>query len=173
MHDLTNAVWIELRKATRSRMPLFTALGFLVLPCGLAFFMFIYKYPTFARNIGLISAKANLAGGAATWPYYLGVLGQAIAIGGIAVLSLVESWVFGREFACCAGCAGEYSPGEISCRGALVSSPDRDALPRELAFRGGDWTVAGDSRSVLARNCNAGGRRLPDYPQCFSVRVLR
>ena len=31
MHDLTNAVWIELRKATRSRMPLFTALGFLVL----------------------------------------------------------------------------------------------------------------------------------------------
>ena len=98
MHDLTNAVWIELRKTTRSRMPLFTALGFLVLPCGLAFFMFIYKYPTFARNIGLISAKANLAGGAATWPYYLGVLGQAIAIGGIAVFSLVESWVFGREF---------------------------------------------------------------------------
>ena len=98
MHDLANAVWIELRKATRSRMPLFTALGFLVLPCGLAFFMFIYKYPTFARNIGLISAKANLAGGAATWPYYLGVLGQAIAIGGIAVFSLVESWVFGREF---------------------------------------------------------------------------
>src|SRR5260370_27209594 len=44
MRDLTNAVWIELRKATRSRMPLFTALGFLVLPCGLAFFMFIYKY---------------------------------------------------------------------------------------------------------------------------------
>ena len=98
MHDLTNAVWIELRKATRSRMPLFTVLGFLVLPCGLAFFMFIYKYPTFARNIGLISAKANLAGGAATWPYYLGVLGQAIAIGGIALFSLVESWVFGREF---------------------------------------------------------------------------
>ena len=98
MHDLTNAVWIEVRKATRSRMPLFTALGFLVLPCGLAFFMFIYKYPTFARNIGLMSAKANLAGGAATWPYYLGVLGQAIAIGGIALFSLVESWVFGREF---------------------------------------------------------------------------
>ena len=57
MHDLTNAVWIELRKATRSRMPLFTALGFLVLPCGLAFFMFIYKYPTFARNIGLLAQK--------------------------------------------------------------------------------------------------------------------
>jgi ABC-2 type transport system permease protein len=99
MRDLTNAVWIELRKATRSRMPLFTALGFLVLACGLAFLMFIYKDPTFARSIGLMSAKANLAGGAATWPYYLGLLGQAIAIGGLLVFSLVESWVFGREFA--------------------------------------------------------------------------
>ena len=99
MRDLMNAVWIELRKAARSRMPLFTALGFLVLACGLAFLMFIYKYPTFARSIGLISAKANLAGGAATWPYFLGVLGQAIAIGGLLLFSLVESWVFGREFA--------------------------------------------------------------------------
>ena len=99
MRDLTDAVWIELRKATRSRMPLFTALGFLVLACGLAFLMFIYKNPTFARSVGLISAKANLAGGAATWPYFLGILGQATAIGGLLVFSLVESWVFGREFA--------------------------------------------------------------------------
>ena len=99
MRDLTNAVWIELRKATRSPMPLFTALGFLVLAGGLAFLMFIYKYPTFARSIGLISTKANLAGGAATWPYYLRTLGQAIAIVGLLLFSLVESWVFGREFA--------------------------------------------------------------------------
>ncbi len=98
MHDLTHAVWIELRKATRSLMPLFTALGFLVLACGLAFLMFIYKYPAFARSIGLISSKASLAGGVASWPYYLGLLSQAIGIVGILVFSLVESWVFGREF---------------------------------------------------------------------------
>src|SRR5215469_16013416 len=96
MRDLTNAVWIELRKAARSRMPLFTALGFLVLAVGLAFLMFIYKYPTFARSIGLVSAQANLAGGAATWPYYLGLLSQALAVVGILLFSLVESWVFGR-----------------------------------------------------------------------------
>src|SRR5215472_6268593 len=99
MRDLANAVWIELRKATRSQMPLFTALGVLVLAFGLAFLMFIYKYPTFARSIGLISTKANLSGGAATWPYYLGILGQALAIGGLLLFSLVESWVFGREWA--------------------------------------------------------------------------
>jgi ABC-2 type transport system permease protein len=99
MNDLTNAVWIELRKATRSRMPLFTALGFLAVAFGIAFLMFVYKYPTFARTIGLISAKANLAGGTADWPYYLGFLAQAIAAGGILLFSLIESWVFGREFA--------------------------------------------------------------------------
>ena len=98
IRDLMNALWIELRKATRSRMPLFTALGLLVLGCGLAFLMFIYKYPTFARSIGLISVKANLAGGASTWPFYLGLLGQALAVAGILLFSLVESWVFGREW---------------------------------------------------------------------------
>jgi ABC-2 type transport system permease protein len=99
MHDLTNAVWIELRKATRSRMPLFTALGFLIVPLAGAFLMFVYKYPTFARQIGLISAKANLAGGTADWPSYLGILALGIAVGGILLFSLIESWVFGREFA--------------------------------------------------------------------------
>lgn len=99
MNDLTNAVWIELRKATRSRMPLFTALGFLIVPLAGAFLMFVYKYPTFARQIGLISAKANLAGGTADWPTYLGLLAQATAVGGILLFSLIESWVFGREFA--------------------------------------------------------------------------
>src|SRR5215467_9388318 len=99
MNDLSNALWIELRKATRSRMPLFTALGSLILPLVGAFFMFVYKDPEFARSIGLVSAKANLAGGTASWPSYLGLLAQGIAVGGIGLFGLMEIWVFGREFA--------------------------------------------------------------------------
>jgi ABC-2 type transport system permease protein len=99
MNDLANVLWIELRKTTRSRMPLLTALGSLILPLAGAFFMFVYKYPGFARNIGLISAKANLVGGTASWPSYLDLLAQGIAVGGILLFSLIESWVFGREFA--------------------------------------------------------------------------
>ncbi len=99
MRDLTNAVWIELRKATRSRVPLITALGSLIVPLAGAFLMFVYKYPALARQIGLISAKANLAGGTANWPSYLGVLTQGIAVGGIILFSLIVSWVVGREFA--------------------------------------------------------------------------
>jgi ABC-2 type transport system permease protein len=99
MHNLTNALWIELRKAIRSRVPLFTALGFLLLPLGGAFLMFVVKNPEFARKVGLISAKATLLGRSADWPSYLGLLAQMVAAGGLVFPSFVMSWVFGREFA--------------------------------------------------------------------------
>jgi ABC-2 type transport system permease protein len=99
MTDLSNALWIELRKAARSKVPVFTLLGFLILPLACAFLMFIYKDPEFARNIGLIGAKANLAGGSADWPFYLSMFAEGIAIGGIMLFGMILSWVFGREFA--------------------------------------------------------------------------
>lgn len=98
MTDLRNAIWIELRKVTRSKMPLLTLLGLLMLPLACAFLMFVYKDPEFARRIGLISAKANLAGGSATWPFYLNMYAQGIGIAGIILFSLNITWVFGREF---------------------------------------------------------------------------
>jgi len=99
MDNLANAVWSEARKATRSRVPLLTLLGFLILPLACALFMFIYKDPDFARSLGLISAKANLAGGSADWPFYLSMFAQGMSIGGLLLFSLIGSWVFGREFA--------------------------------------------------------------------------
>jgi ABC-2 type transport system permease protein len=72
-------------------MPLFTFLGFLMLPLACALFMFIYKDPDFARNVGLISAKADLAGGSADWPFFLSMFAQGTAIGGLLLFSLVES----------------------------------------------------------------------------------
>lgn len=98
MTDLYNATWIELRKALRSKVPLFTTLGFLMLPLAMGFLMFVYQHPVFAREFGLVSAKANLAGGSADWPFYLNMYAQGIAIGGILLFSLIFSWVFGREF---------------------------------------------------------------------------
>lgn len=99
MRNLIDMIWIEVRKATRSRMPLFTALGFLLLPLVDAFFMIILKDPVFARQAGLIGAKAQLMAGTADWPTFLSVLAQAIAVGGIFLFSLIGTWVFGREFA--------------------------------------------------------------------------
>ncbi len=98
MNHLSDMIWIEIRKATRSVMPLATALGFLIVPLAISFLMLIYKNPEFARSAGILTAKANLMGGTADWPTFLSMLAQAIAIGGIILFSLVGSWVFGREF---------------------------------------------------------------------------
>jgi ABC-2 type transport system permease protein len=99
MYELTNAVWIELRKAVRSRVPLFTAVGFLLLPVAAAFLIFVVKDPQLARKVGLISSKADLLGRTADWPSYLNLLSQIIAVGGLIFFSLAVTWVFGREFA--------------------------------------------------------------------------
>lgn len=96
---LSDAIWIESRKALRSRLPVATALGFLLMPLVVAFFMVILKDPEFARRTGLISAKAQLMAGTADWPTFLATLAQAIALGGIFLFSIITTWVFGREFA--------------------------------------------------------------------------
>ncbi len=99
MSNLADMVWIELRKAIRSRMPLWTSLGSLFMPFGIAFLLFVAKNPEISRRLGLISAKASLVQYAATdWPTYMGVVGQMVAAGEFFVLVLVVSWVFGREF---------------------------------------------------------------------------
>lgn len=100
MNYLADMIWIELRKALRSRMPLFTALGYLFMPLGIAFLVFVSRNPELARRVGLISAKANLMADTATnWPAYLGLLAQLIGAGGFLLSVLIISWVFGREFA--------------------------------------------------------------------------
>jgi ABC-2 type transport system permease protein len=98
MSNLGQAVWVELLKARRARLPLLTALGFCMLPLVGGFFMIILKDPEMARRAGLISAKAQLLTGTADWPTFLSFLSQASAIGGIFIFGLIASWVFGREY---------------------------------------------------------------------------
>ena len=100
MDNLSDMVWIEWRKAIRSRMPLWTALGSLVMPLGIAFLIFVSKNPEISQKLGLISVKANLVAYSATdWSTYLGLCGQLIAAGEFFLLVMAVSWVFGREFA--------------------------------------------------------------------------
>jgi ABC-2 type transport system permease protein len=100
MNNLSDMLWIELRKAIRSRMPLWTALGSLFMPLGIAFLLFVARNPVIFQKLGILSAKANLVSYAATdWPTYLVLFGQIIAVGEFFLLVLAISWVFGREFA--------------------------------------------------------------------------
>ena len=99
MNNLADMIWIEFRKAIRSRMPLYTALGSLFMPLGIAFLIFVSKNPEISKKLGLISAKADLMAYAATdWRTYLGLFGMIIGAGGFVLFVFVISWVFGREF---------------------------------------------------------------------------
>ena len=100
MHNLSDMIWVELRKAIRSRMPVWTALGALFMPLGMAFLIFLARNPELSRKLGLVSAKANLIAYAATdWQTYLGLFGQIVGVGGFFFFVMAISWIFGREFA--------------------------------------------------------------------------
>jgi ABC-2 type transport system permease protein len=99
MHNLTEMIWIEMRKAIRSRMPLWTTLASLFMPVGMGLLIFASKNPAISHKLGLVSAKADLVAYAATdWASYIGLTSLVIAAGGFFFFILVVSWVFGREF---------------------------------------------------------------------------
>jgi ABC-2 type transport system permease protein len=99
MNNLSQALWVELLKARRSKMPLLTALVFIFLPLVGGLFMVILKDPEMARQMGLISAKAQLTMGEANWGTYFNFLILGMAAGGVVVFGFITSWVFGREYA--------------------------------------------------------------------------
>ncbi|SDL85101.1 ABC transporter permease [Sediminibacillus halophilus] len=97
MKSFFNIVSVEIYKSYKSKTIWLTALAFTMLPVMGGFFMYVLKNPDFAERIGLIGAKAQLAG-SADWPSFLGLLAQGIAVGGLFVYGFITSWVFGREY---------------------------------------------------------------------------
>jgi ABC-2 type transport system permease protein len=99
MKELSDMIWIESRKALKSRIPLWTLLGSLFIPLAIAFLIFVARNPELSKKLGLIGAKANLVAYAATdWQAFIGFIGLFIAAGGFFLSVLIVSWVFGREF---------------------------------------------------------------------------
>lgn len=98
MKPLQAALWTEALKMLRSKVPLLTAIGFLIGPLAGGFFMIVLKDPEAARSMGLISTKAQITAGTADWPAYFNLLSQFVAAGGAILFAIVTSWVFGREF---------------------------------------------------------------------------
>jgi ABC-2 type transport system permease protein len=79
-------------------VPLFTAIGFSIVPLVGGLFMIILKDPEAAKSMGLISTKAQLMVGVADWPAFFNIIAQAIAVGGAILFAIVTTWTFGREF---------------------------------------------------------------------------
>lgn len=98
MNAFLTALQVEGLKARRSKVPLLTAIGFSLAPLVGGLFMIILQDPARARQMGLISAKAQLTVGVADWSAFFGILAQAVAVGGAILFAIVTIWVFGREF---------------------------------------------------------------------------
>ena len=98
VNGFLSSLWAETLKARRSKVPLLASIGFTLAPLMDGLFMFIMKDPERAREMGLLSVKAQLAMSTADWTTFFSVLTQAIAVGGVIVFSIVTAWVFGREF---------------------------------------------------------------------------
>jgi ABC-2 type transport system permease protein len=98
MNGILPSIWSETLKMRRSKVPLFTALGFSFAPLVGGLFMIILKDPEAARSMGLISAKAQLVAGVADWATFFSILAQAVAVGGGILFAVITAWVFGREF---------------------------------------------------------------------------
>ncbi|HTP02085.1 MAG TPA: ABC transporter permease [Anaerolineales bacterium] len=99
MNDLRNLLWIEQRKALRSRMVLWTLLASMLAPFGVGFLIWVSKNPEISQKLGLVGAKANLVALAGVdWASYASLFGQVIGAGGFFLAIFVISWLFGREF---------------------------------------------------------------------------
>lgn len=97
MKKVIDPIFIEGKKFFHSKIPLITMIVLTLIPFIGGFFMFILKDPELAKNLGIISAKAQIVGDA-NWPSYFSLLSQAISIGGLFAFGFVTSWIFGREY---------------------------------------------------------------------------
>ncbi|WP_066186035.1 ABC transporter permease [Gracilibacillus timonensis] len=98
MKYLLPALRVELLKVRKSKVVWITTGAFTLAPLIAGFFMFVLRYPAFAERSGLLGAQAQIVG-EASWPAYLNLLAQMIAVGGILIFGFVSSWLFGREYA--------------------------------------------------------------------------
>jgi ABC-2 type transport system permease protein len=94
----TTALWAEVLKTWRSKVWLIVLAGFTILPLVAALFMVILKDPVAAKEMGIISMKAQLTVGTADWTSMFGILNMGTAIAGSILFAILTAWVFGSEF---------------------------------------------------------------------------
>jgi len=96
--EIAAALWAELLKVRRSKVPWVSFVAFTMAGLVGGFFMFVLQDPDRARSLGLLGAKAQFTGGAADWAGYFALIAQIAAVGGLLVFGVVIIWLFGREF---------------------------------------------------------------------------
>ncbi|HPE77951.1 MAG TPA: ABC transporter permease, partial [Draconibacterium sp.] len=88
----------EITKNRHSTITLVTFIAFSLAPLFGGVFMFLMKDNGTEGLSGAFQAKATLLSFEANWNSYLGLLSQAVGVGGVLIFGFVISWLFGREY---------------------------------------------------------------------------
>ncbi|MBL7901022.1 MAG: ABC transporter permease [Bacteroidia bacterium] len=98
MKQQIQAIQAELLKNKHSSILWATFVAFGLAPVIGAVFILIIKDADALAKAGSLAMKAKAMNFEANWKSYLGLLNQALAVGGVLVFGFVASWVFGREY---------------------------------------------------------------------------
>ncbi len=88
----------EIIKNRHSQITWVTFIAFSLAPLFGGVFMFLMKDGGTEGLSGAFKAKATLMSFEANWSSYLGLLSQAVGVGGVLIFGFVASWLFGREY---------------------------------------------------------------------------
>lgn len=89
----------EFLKLRRSKITWISWVAISIMPLVCGLFMWIVREPERAAQLGLLGQKAQFTGATADWPGYFAMLLQTVGIGGMILVSVIATYVFGREYA--------------------------------------------------------------------------
>ncbi len=92
------ALQAEFMKLKHSKIVWATFIAFSIAPIMGAVFMPIIQNSESFEKVGALAVKIKAMNLEANWESYLGILTQAVGVGGIMVFGFVASWIFGREY---------------------------------------------------------------------------
>lgn len=98
MKQQIQAIQAELLKNRHSNILWATFIAFGLAPIIGSVFILILNDAEALEKAGSLALKAKAMNFEANWKSYLGLLNQAVAVGGVLVFGFVASWIFGREY---------------------------------------------------------------------------
>ncbi len=98
MRQQLQAFVAEIAKNKHAKITWISFLAFSLAPIFGAVFMLLMKGSGYEGLSGAFRSKAVLLSFTAHWASYLGLLSQAVGVGGIIIFGFAMSWLFGREY---------------------------------------------------------------------------
>ena len=98
MNQQVQAIIAEYVKNKHARIKWVTFIAFSLAPVFGGVFMLLMKDAGYDGLSGGFKAKAAVMSFEANWESYVGLLSQAVGVGGVLIFGFVASWLFGREY---------------------------------------------------------------------------